>query len=361
METSSRRRFIVSVGLMYGSFYARESWAKALPAKREVLLITNSIKTGYGKPWMTVQTPPSSLRVHNLFDGKTEEIALPFFGHTLEQSPHQHSVAATFEQFGRRGAIVDLRNRKILGEVKTKEGNTFIGHAAYSPDGKLIYTVEHNHPAKNGEVSIRDSTTLKHIQTMSSFGLVPHDCRVIDSGRQLVVANNAGPGNISYIELSSGKLLNQIRSDRDLVLSHFDISSDQWLFAAPRTKSPFGLLVSPKGEQFKLAHPEIDETGILSAVFVKGTDLLAATYPEGNCVQVWNYKSQQPVGSISLPNPRGILSGPRLSAGESSLIVSLAEARVLKSLTVTKNKVISSGTFEPGFGGSGSHLVRMSL
>jgi hypothetical protein len=357
MEVESRRDFLKFLGMLGGAFYAEGLLAAAGTDKNEVLLINNSTKAGYGKPWMTVRTPPGSVRIFSLASGKTEEVQLPFFGHNLDQNPRQHHVAATFEQFGRRGAAIDLKARKVLAEIETVEGNTFIGHSAYSPDKQWIYTTEQNHRTNQGEISVRDSVTFKFIQKFPSYGHFPHDCRLIEGGSKLIVANNRGPSNIAYIETSSGKLLHQvIAGSSELVLSHFDISYDQWLFAGPRDKSPYGVLVSPGGQRFQLPHPKIEKTGILSVKFITGSDFLGATYPEGNLVQMWNYKTQKQVASIELPNPRGILEG---QAGK-SILVSLAEERVLKELTQNP-KSLAAKNFGHGFGGSGSHLVRLSL
>ncbi len=112
-------------------------------------------------------------------------------------------------------------------------GFTGGGHAQLIDGGKTALTVERapygpylGAPEKHyGRVTLRDAQTLGTVQSISTFGILPHDLHVLDDDRMLVIANygNLAPRNcrgappdhtiepsVTFVDLMSGKLLDKV-------------------------------------------------------------------------------------------------------------------------------------------------------
>jgi hypothetical protein len=115
------------------------------------------------------------------------------------------------------------------------EGRTFGGHGVRLPDGRHIAVVERvlgdstsDKETLGGWIVIRDASTLQPVNEMPSYGIRPHEIKLTDDGRHLVVANygsvaEAGDGPEDYyaaprvvapaiavIELATGRLVARI-------------------------------------------------------------------------------------------------------------------------------------------------------
>lgn len=371
MSHASRRDFIKFVGVylfLQPQFaIAKKNLSSGTPSL-ENFLINNAPAGGYGSAEKVVVSPPGSVEIYNNISKRINKIDLLFFGHTLMQNPQKSNHFYTFEQFGKRGALLDIKNLAVVGTIEAEENNVFMGHSIYVPAKNVILTSEQNHETKKGEISVRDPITLKQLRKFSSNGLRPHDCHYIAETNSIAVINDFGPSNISYIDVESGKVQKEIFLDKQskIKFNHFEISKDNWICAGARKPSPHVVLVNPEGKLLKLEHPPgISETGILSIAFLEHGDFVAVTYPESKMVAVWNYKKMENAGYVTLPTPKGILNlksdAKSIKSNEVSFLVSLEFERGLKKLTVSKNKKLIVSPYETKFGGTGAHLVRANI
>jgi hypothetical protein len=305
------------------------------------------------------------------------KVGVDFFGHTVTQDPKNPYRLVTFEKWGRRGALVDLRDPTPLATVRTPEKQIFFGHAGYVSDGSTLVTTEDNYEHTSGYIGLRDPSNLKLIEKMSSYGAGPHECRVLDDGKTLLVVNvgqkkadPAIPSNLCWIEAASGKLLHKITFSNIQPIpqyAHINISSDGWICAHgfryskdnPEVFGGCATMISPEGRVLDLDLPLIagvarDEA--LSSAFIEDKDLVATTLPNCNLAIIWDYKTQKRVALVNTWTPKGILTDLK----DPAFIVSSGIKRDLVRLSVTKDDNVSVGKLsDSGFGGFGSHMLRI--
>lgn len=340
------------------------SIAKVLTSQGEEWLLLNSApKSAYGKSSAFSISEPGSIEVLQLASGLVKSIPLEFFGHTLSQNSQKKDQIATFEQYGSRGALIDLKTQKILAAVKCKKTNTFMGHAEFISEMNCWTTTEHNHEKNQGEVTIRDSNTLEAISSINTNGGKPHDCRYLAKQKQLVVIN-AATANIVTLDLDKKFVTKNIplKPSETKQYSHFDITADGWIFAAARKGTGKPNLIDPNGLIETLLTEDQAYPGILSIAFIKHTNLVAATSPENDTVEVWNYRTKELKCTIKVKEPRGIMVDHDSTQSSPTIVVSLGKEKLLKKIKLNsqgQNPIITEA--HHGFGGTGSHLVNIRI
>lgn len=327
--------------------------------KNNFLLICDTPTPEYGKSSDFVVTSPGSIQIYDTKNNTTKKIAIDFFGHTLTCNPNTTNIVASFEQYGSRGVLADIKEANILKKIKAKKENTFMGHCAFIPEKKWLVTTEHNHLKKQGEIVMRDQTTLEEIKTLTIKGKKPHDCRYIAKSKTIMVTNGAKPSSFEIIDIETGVLVKKINliDQEKSGHSHFDISEDGWIVAAPRNGNAAVNLISPDFKTYSLEHPKTAEPGILSLSFLPRTEFIIATYPEANLVQIWNYKTKKIFDTLNLPSPKGVIYEINLNKNKSTALVSLEAEQKLKRI-IFGEKHATIDKQDISFGGSGSHLAQ---
>ncbi|MFK7730794.1 MAG: DUF1513 domain-containing protein [Pseudomonadales bacterium] len=297
---------------------------------------------------------------------------MTFLPHGIHRNPQKASQLAVFEKIGPGACEYDLDSRKVIRPIAALPDHLFYGHGAYSTDGSLLFATESGIGTKDGTISVRDANTLSVLGRFPSYGKSPHECKLVDQGRTMLVTNGGGvqgdePPSVSYIDVDSQKLLERVTlENEDLNAGHVALSSSGQLLvvSAPRA----GLSqrraggVSMGVEDGKLlqakANSVVSEKLFGEALSVSIHDelnLAAVTHPDGNILTIWSLKEQRLLKSIQLPGPRGV----ELSSDQSAFIVSFgSEASVLKIPVDTlepERKSTQSGTFI-----TGSHIYNWS-
>jgi hypothetical protein len=373
----SRRDFLKTVSLSLsilavtglGPLPLRRALADNASTPRELWLLCDEAPVKIG----AAAANAGSVKAFDVLAQETTQIDVPFFGHTTTQNPARPYQVATFEKWKRHGALVDLKEKTILALTEAADGNTFFGHAAYLADGAALVTSEDNYERTAGQLVLRDPSNLKVIQKMSSYGLMPHDCRAMDKGRTIMAANQ-GKGdhwpNISWIEAASGKLLHQVAIDLEsnTVFAHLDVSPDGWLCVTgshspklqPQTRIAF---ISPEGRVLPAKIPDevlqkMKGEG-LSVGFLGASGWAAVTIPLSNMVVLFDYKTQELAATLNLANPHGLLADLSALPDRASMIVSSGQDRDLMKISYASDKAPMVAVANAGFGGTGSHLVRL--
>lgn len=367
--TYSRRTIIKSL-LAFLAFNSRVAAAReslksvkeAALKKSEKFLINNFSREEY-ENYQNVRNfknKPGSVEILDLKLKKKSGVQLPFYGHTLIQNPSESSHFYTFEQQGRRGALIDTKTLSVIAMIESDKSNVFKGHAVYIPKNNVLMTSEHNYKKNEGEICIRSPLTLKKIKKIYSHGKHPHDCHFVSEQNCIVVANAYNPASISYLDVDSGKLVKNIipADDPKLRINHFRISKDGWIVAADRKPYSHIFVVDPESKIYKLNHPPgLKFSGVLGIAFVDSYHV-AITYPEGKTVCVWNYKTQKIIGFTSLKSPKGILTLKGQNQ-DTSFLVSLGHELGLKKISFSENsKELHVSNYHESFGGTGAHLIR---
>jgi hypothetical protein len=364
MEARSRRDFLIKTGQLLilartGSAFGGTEQAKA---RTEYLLIADTKSPTFSTTLSAtdrVRTNPGFIQVLDI-TGSSFSIPIPFLGHGFTQNLLRPSEVATFEQYGERGTVVDIKSKRIVSEITCKKNNAFLGHASFSTKHNMMLVTEHNYTSNQGEISVRDPRTLKVIDTFSSFGAKPHECLLIGSDT-LVAVNSYQPGAVC-IDVNSGKLLRRIPT-ADTGTAHMDISRDGWMcVGGGQFKGPGGLsMISPSGDchLLPLDASLIGKTRALSIRFLGG-EYVGATFPDSNHLMVWNYKTQEAVFSQKIPGAMGLISDSTEGHDSQALITNSSHSHALVRITFSgKNNSQEIKPYHPGFGACGPHIYRV--
>ncbi|MCB9932535.1 MAG: DUF1513 domain-containing protein [Planctomycetes bacterium] len=251
-----------------------------------------------------------------------------FLAHGVIKNPNANHKVLVFEKKGPGGAEIDLKENTIVTRIKPDKGCAFYGHGAYSKDGKLVYATEYDEETYEGKMTIRDAADFKLVGEFPTHGEWPHDCQFIDDGKTVAITNGGGNieggalPNVTYVEVGTGKLLEKITFDSELMNSgHLVISNNGDLAVAHAmregldTREALGAIsLRPKDGKFKTMITPADVTGAmkgetLSLCMHHEQKVVAATNPYGKptgIITFWNYETQKYVDKLELEQPRGV-------------------------------------------------------
>lgn len=313
-------------------------------------------------------TDIGSVVVFDVAAGESFEIPVPFFGHSVSTNPARPYQLAAFERWGKQGALVDIKDRRILAVAEASDANTFFGHSVFTADGKHLLTTEDNSHTPKGALVLRDASTLKIIHKMNSYGLRPHECRTLDEGKTLMVANGGyrhNETNISWIDIRSEKLLNQVKlgTQDNVAYTHCSMSADHWICAvgaSDRQNPNFIAFVSPDGRVLRPAIPEEVRKKMVreavSILFLDKDDLVAVTIPHSSMMLVFNYKKQSLVEVVQVDRPIGLLLTASKNEAEANVLVSLVGGQMLS--LAERNGTSATRVVESRKSNYGAHLLR---
>jgi hypothetical protein len=189
-------------------------------------------------------------------DGSVRQAMLPAAAHDVEISPDRSiGLLCGFNKGGH--VAFDPDTLDIVGRgAPLKEGWNGGGHAAFFNDSKTVLISERapqkplRHAIENhfGRITVREAESMRILEDYSTHGIDPHDIRLIEDGRYLVIANygsvidkatgdHATPrqvveASVTIIETASGKLVDkQITNARDTELRHLAAASRDAVFA----------------------------------------------------------------------------------------------------------------------------------
>ncbi len=253
-----------------------------------------------------------------------------FFGHGVAFDPIDPSRALLFEKHGPGCCELDLVAGKLRHRVPTTPERQFYGHGVFTADGRLLLATETivGDGSKRGVIVVRDGRTLKPLGTFPSYGEAPHDCRLIDEGRTLVVTNGGGTHasghvpNVAYIDVATRQLKERVPFDTPRVnAGHLAISrgGDLVVVSAPRdgldlkasdvhgaiSFRPAGASGMLKTAKVALINRMRAET--LSVAIQEKLGVVAATSPGGNLVSFWDLKTGKLMSTLdTFAQPRGV-------------------------------------------------------
>jgi hypothetical protein len=304
------------------------------------------------------------------------EISVGFFAHGMTPNPVAPERAVLFEKKGPGACEVDLVRRKVLRTITTTADRRFYGHGAYSADGSILYATESVVSDRyKGVIAVRDGKTFEVRGLFPTYGDSPHDCRLIDGGRILVITNGGGdlsgtPPSVTYVDVASEKLIEKLELETPrLNTGHLAISSrgELAVVSAPRDGIPRpetergGVsLRRSAGKLLTMTEPRditarmLGET--LSVVIHEPSGVVAATNPMGHVVTFWDLKTQRFLRSFEFPHPRGVA----LSLDQKSFIVSYAPESKLIEIDAQSLSANDASIFEPSYM-SGSHIITYDL
>ncbi len=130
---------------------------------------------------------------YDLDRDELRETAVPLeLGHTAVSLPTRAGSVLVPESAGERACILDVRTMKVERELRAAPGRLYGGHAAFSPDGKLVFLTEFEPaPSGRGFLVILDGDTYERVHACPSEGRYSHDVALGNDGREVFVSNLA--------------------------------------------------------------------------------------------------------------------------------------------------------------------------
>lgn len=162
---------------------------------------------------------------------------LPARAHGPALSPDRRIAAFPGRRPGSTVLLVDPEEGRTLALWQAPDGRSFQGHAAFTADGRQLYTTEVRVDAdledgETGVLGVWDVASGRRLGEVPTHGIEPHEIRLMADGRTLVVANggiltspetrriklNLGAMDTSlvYIDSGDGRLLEQVRPPEPL-------------------------------------------------------------------------------------------------------------------------------------------------
>lgn len=258
---------------------------------------------------------------------------LPNRGHGLCQVPAYPNQAIIFDRRpGTHIRQVDLTTGELIQQQLCNKQRRFYGHGSFNQGGSMLCTTENDFANGRGVITIRDGNTLQSVTEFSSYGIGPHECKVMPDNQTLVVANggikthpsypkqklnvdNMLP-NLSYIDIRSGKLIGQYNlPDKHMSIRHLDVSTSGQVVLAVQHQhgySSTALIYSHNSQGLLkpfVADAQIWEqfNGYTASVAINNEQQqVAVSSPKGDMVSIWSLTTHKLVAQHVLKDCAGI-------------------------------------------------------
>lgn len=180
---------------------------------------------------------------------------MPGRPHAIAASADGRLLAAAARRPGRYLHVLSGDDLAPLAEISAAAGRHFYGHAAFSPDGRLLYATENDYDAETGDAEtgvigvydLKDNGT--RLGEFASHGTGPHELRLMPDGVTLAVANG---GIATHPDMPRLKL-------------NIDSMAPSLVFIDRRTGSLTGQAVMPpEWHQLSIRHLSIAPDGLVA-------------------------------------------------------------------------------------------------
>ncbi len=311
---------------------------------------------------------PGSMRLKNF--------KVPFRVHMLVQNPKQREQLVMVSKWGRQIASFDRARGKITKVKELPEGRRFFGHAAWDSEAGGFWVTEQDDKKIAGRLTLR-GPDLEVIREYSSFGIFPHEIRMIEPG--VLLAANSGDyfkryldgsvpldrriSNLSWIDTHSGSLKNQVRFPKILGTagaSHFmPVPGTDLIFVGTMsalTEQPTTVLRVDKDQVTQLAGDPNGEESYRGEV-------VSFAMADHNQRVMWTHSKARGVFSSTLAEgAKARLVIPASSRGIASVDGDVIVAHANKQLLLRlRDGEVVQKTLGPDLAGHrwGSHLVKL--
>jgi len=248
-------------------------------------------------------------------------------GHGLAYHPTKPNKVVMFSRRpGRVGMELDVLTGKIEHRFYSTEGRHQSGHGCFSSDGAVLFVCETLSSSGKGNISVLDAKTYQCLNQFDSYGIGPHEIKLMPDNRTLVIANGglhqspkSGQGilnlesmesNLSYVDSVSGELISKHRvTEPKASIRHLDVADDGTVALAMQVQRaamssnrvvPLGA-VHKQGKPIELlAEPNMliaQMHDYMGSVAINSTFRIAGfSSPRGNVTAFWHLDSHQLLG-----------------------------------------------------------------
>jgi len=264
------------------------------------------------------------------------DLPLPARGHDMALHPRRRELVAFARRPGTFAAVVDLTGRQIVRWFETPADRHFYGHGTFSPDGRLLYTVENDFDHERGAVGVYDAEDgYRRVGELPSHGLGPHQVALMPDGETLVIANGGilthpdmgrAKLNLPFMEPSvtfvarrTGELLETCVLAPELFqlsLRHLTVTPDGTVVVVGQYEGPDAdivplVAVKAPGEPLRSV-PESDAVlGAMnnycgSVACDRSSRFAAVSAPRGGRITLWDIKARRMISTVALPDGCGV-------------------------------------------------------
>jgi len=265
---------------------------------------------------------------------------LPARGHGITRRPGTDELVILARRPGRFGFVIDRRSGAVQARFEPPENRHFCGHAAFSGDGRLLYTTENAFDEERGVIGIWDTSTgYRRIGEVDSAGIGPHDAARAAGSERIWIANG---GILTHPDSGRAKLniptmapsLALFDPARDILDTVLTLPADlhklsmRHLAAGPEIVCVAMQDQGPEGEKTPLIclRTRRRETRLLhlpDAVTLKARGycgdvamdplgkVVGAGFPRGGFFAFWAVEDGRPLGVIAAEDGCGIATGHR--------------------------------------------------
>lgn len=239
---------------------------------------------------------------------------------------------------GTQAFELDRATMQVRTIFTTQPGQHLAGHGAYSANGDLIFTPEHDYERARGVVVVRDARNFTVVDEIDSNGIDPHEVAWMPDRSSLLVANGGimthprsfrrklniptMDPSLCVFDAASGECKQQWRlPDHLLSIRHVSMTSSGITAVglqyegnkeqAPGIVALYRPGAAGKQAQFRLLTAPAEETprfqGYVASIAIsEAHDLIAAACPYGGGVACWSLHDERYLGFIAASETYGL-------------------------------------------------------
>ena len=355
MDSKRRQLLINTAQLMALAAYPPIALSKATKPGELWVSAQGDNKDEYGLGWASPASSNTSGKIHSSFRG-----------HGAAQHPLQKTVVMFARRPGRFGLAIDVQNGQILKEFRCDTHRHMLGHGCFSKDGQWLFSSEADYQTGEGKIVVRDTDNYRVREEWPSYGIGPHEIKLMPDGKSLAVANggilthpDSGrkplnlatmQSSLTYIDTADGKKRDAFYlPEPKASIRHLDIFADGSVAFATQLQRqaanhnrvvPLGGIHKP-GQALQLfTKPEaligrMDD--YMGSVAVNNRSRLAGfSSPRGDLVAFWHSDSGELAGYHSLRDVCGLTT----TADQQHFVISnsFGQLRLLDAVTLQENR-----------------------
>ena len=289
-----------------------------------------------------------------------------FRGHSVGVNPTDSNQSILFGRRPSRQLMqLNIATAQVTKKVSCEKNRHFFGHGCFSLDGQTLFTTEACLETGKGLIGVRDTKSLEKIREFESYGIGPHEIKLMPNGKSLVVANGgiltrpetgrkklnlaSMSSNLSYINSVNGSLIEQAKvSEPKASIRHIDVARDGTValsLQVQRSACGHNRTVALAGSHSQgkdvllFDKPETllaQMKDYVGSVAIHSKNRIAGfTSPRGNLVAFWNIDNGTFIGYHQLQDVCGVC----VTQDQSHFVISNSngQLRFLNPLTLVEN------------------------
>jgi len=263
---------------------------------------------------------------------------LPGRGHEPVVARSRGEVVVMARRPGRFLAVIGLADGAMRHDLEAPEGRHFYGHAVFDTSERLLYTTENDYHGGRGVIGVWDAAGgYARVGEIDAHGIGPHDLALGHDGRSLVIANGGLLTHPDYgraklnlstmqpslvvVDPTTGEAPRRLvlpRQLHQLGIRHLAVASDGSIGFGMQYEGPLDHAVplagiwAPDGTVTLLpqdaAPPAVTRNYVGDLAIDATGRYLAASFPRGGGVGVWDLRSNRAVGLVRATDACGLAS-----------------------------------------------------